>query len=196
MPYLATNLMHDLRCDARRYTGLGGAWANWGFWAGATHRLGVFAKALPRPLRSLVRGPQKALDLLFRTAFNVRIHPDAKIGPGLCLIHPWSVLIGASVIGDNCLIFHEVTLGTNASSDWKVPHIGHNVDIYVGARILGGVTVGNEAKVGANCVVLRSVPAGATVVTAAPRVIPPSAVAGFGPRASSACTPRIKPAAE
>jgi serine O-acetyltransferase len=99
----------------------------------------------------------------------------------LCLIHPRNVGIGTVTIGNNCLIFHEVTLGTNAN-DSGGPHIGHNVDVYAGAKVLGTVQIGDDAKVGANCVVTKNVEPGATIVTAAARVIPASLVAAFGPR--------------
>jgi serine O-acetyltransferase len=185
----ATNLFwQHLRRDAERYERLGGWYANYGFWAVATYRLGKWARTLPKPLEVAVRAPQKLLDNLWCTLFNVRISGDAEIGPGLCLIHPWSVLIGPCSIGENCLIFHEVTLGTNANSDNQFPTIGKNVDIYVGARILGKVTVEDDVKIGANCVVLNSVPKGATVAPPASRVISAAAVAAFGPRAGEGKT--------
>jgi serine O-acetyltransferase len=115
--------------------------------------------------------------------FNVRISPDAKIGPGLCLIHPWSVVIGGCRIGENCLIFHEVTLGTNANSDNRFPTLGNNVDIYVGARILGHLSIGDHVKIGANSVVLRSIPSGTTVAPPLSRTISAAAVSAFGTRA-------------
>ena len=97
----------------------------------------------------------------------------ARIGAGLCLIHPTNIVIGGGVdVGEDCLIFHEVTLGTGPVPG--VPKIGKNVDIYVGARVLGGVVVGDGSMIGANCVVTRDVPAGSVVVPAPNRVIPRS----------------------
>ena len=119
---------------------------------------------------------------MWRIAFNVRISPAATIGPGLCLIHPWSVIIGSCVIGEDCLIFHEVTLGTNANSENLFPTIGNRVDIYVGARILGRLTVGDGVKIGANTVVLKSVPSGSTVAPPSSRMISAAAVKAFGTR--------------
>lgn len=88
---------------------------------------------------------------------------DCKIGGGLLLPHPNGVVIhpGAS-IGPNCLIFHQVTIGTRGSHD--APHIGGHVDIGAGAKVLGAVTIGDHARIGANAVVLQDVPLGATAV--------------------------------
>jgi serine O-acetyltransferase len=95
----------------------------------------------------------------------------ARIGPGVCLIHPANIYIGQGVeIGENCLIFHEVTLGTGYVQG--TPKIGKNVDIYVGARILGGITVGDNSMVGANCVVTRDAPADSIILTPPSRAIP------------------------
>lgn len=77
-------------------------------------------------------------------------------------------------IGRNCVIFHQVTIGSNTLADSKgagAPSIGNDVYIGCGAKIIGKVTVGDGARIGANCVVTKDVPANATVVAAAPRVI-------------------------
>lgn len=77
-------------------------------------------------------------------------------------------------IGQNCVIFQQVTIGSNTLPDSKgvgVPSIGDNVYIGSGAKIIGGVHVGNNVRIGANCVVTRDVPDNCTVVLNAPRVI-------------------------
>jgi serine O-acetyltransferase len=95
----------------------------------------------------------------------------ARIGPGLCLIHPRNILIPwGSVIGENFLVFHEVTLGTGATPG--IPTIGNDVDVYVGARVLGGVTIGDGSMIGANCVVTRDVPPRSVVLQGPSRVLP------------------------
>jgi serine O-acetyltransferase len=178
-----SSFWQTLRADARAYEPIGGFRTNQGFWVGASFRLGKLSQELPAPVGLTLRVPYKLLDGLWRTLFNVRISLQAEIGPGLCLIHPWNVLIGHAQIGSHCLIFHEVTLGTNANSDNAHPIIGHGVDIYVGARVLGRVRIGNDVKIGANCVVLTSVPDGATVAPPSVRIIPATLVAAFGARA-------------
>ncbi len=186
MHHATKRLVHDLRRDAQRYSAFGGPFRNLGFWTVLTYRIGVWARTLPKPLKLAVGVPQRTLDALWRIALNVRISPTATIGPGLCLIHPWSVIIGSCVIGEDCLIFHEVTLGTNANSENLFPTIGNKVDIYVGARILGRLTVGDGAKIGANTVVLKSVPSGSTVAPPSSQIISAAAVRAFGARPRTA----------
>jgi len=77
-------------------------------------------------------------------------------------------------IGKNCVIFHQVTIGSNTipgSPGRGCPTIGDNVYIGCGAKIIGGVRIGNNVRIGAGCVVTRDVPDNATVVLQAPRVI-------------------------
>jgi serine O-acetyltransferase len=85
-----------------------------------------------------------------------------KIGGGLRILHPNGIVIHpAVVIGPNCQIFQQVTLGAMKNG---VPRIGGHVDIGAGAKILGQVTIGDHAKIGSNAVVLRDVPSYATAV--------------------------------
>jgi serine O-acetyltransferase len=92
-----------------------------------------------------------------------------KIGGGLLMPHPNGVVIHPDVeIGPNCLIFQQVTIGTGSRPG--VPRIGGHVDIGAGAKILGGVVIGDHAKIGANAVVTCDVPAGA-VATGIPAVV-------------------------
>ena len=79
-----------------------------------------------------------------------------------------------ATIGKDCVIFHQVTIGSNTLPDTKnpgSPTIGDHVYIGAGAKIIGNVRVGNYVRIGANCVVTRDVPDNATVVMEAPRVI-------------------------
>ena len=79
-----------------------------------------------------------------------------------------------ATIGKNCVIFHQVTIGSNTLQDSDKagsPTIGDNVYIGCGAKIIGNVRVGNNVRIGANCVISKDVPDNATVVAAAPRVI-------------------------
>ena len=78
-------------------------------------------------------------------------------------------------IGEGCVIFQQVTIGSNTLPDAKragSPVIGRNVYIGAGAKIIGAVTVGDNCRIGANCVVFEDVPANSTVVLPRPRVIP------------------------
>lgn len=83
---------------------------------------------------------------------------NSRLGLGLLLPHPNGIVIHpAADIGVNCLILQQVTIGTDGSS--QVPRIGNRVDIGAGAKILGGVVIGDHALIGANAVVVRDVPA-------------------------------------
>jgi serine O-acetyltransferase len=83
---------------------------------------------------------------------------NARIGGGLVLPHPNGVVVHAdAVIGPNCLLFQQVTLGTRDGS--QPPELKGHVDVGAGAKILGNLTVGEHAKIGANAVVLADVPA-------------------------------------
>ena len=191
---MTTDFIASLQRDAARYAGLQGWQRNLGFWIGATYRFGVWARSFRnRALRTPLVAQHMVIDGVWRTLFNVQISTDAKIGPGLCLIHARNIMVGPTEIGENCLIFHEVTIGTNANSAGAIPKIGNNVDIYVGARVLGRLVVGDDAKIGANCAVMKNVAAGSVVVPAVNREVPSRLVAAFGPRRASADRAPVSP---
>ena len=97
---------------------------------------------------------------------GIEIHPGAKIGRRLVIDHGSGIVIGETVeIGDDCLIYQGATLGgTGISQGKRHPTIGNNVMIGSGAKVLGPFTVGDNAKIAANSVVLRPVPPNCTVV--------------------------------
>lgn len=163
-------MLSELRRDSERYANLGGWYTHPGFWVGATYRLGVWAHALPLLARIPMVMLYRIARLQWRLFLRVNISPSVRIGPGLCLIHPSNILIAGGVeIGENCLVFHNVTLGTGPARG--LPRIGNDVDLYVGSCVLGGVTVGDGCLVGANCVVTRSVPPGHAVLAPPARVL-------------------------
>jgi len=122
------------------------------------------------------RGVRRRLAALRHRVWSVitgaEIAPDTEIGGGLILPHPNGVVIHPDVIiGPNCIIFQQVTLGTNRGGQ-GVPQLGGHVDIGPGARVLGPVRVGDHAVIGANAVVLADVPAGAVAVGIPARILP------------------------
>ena len=89
---------------------------------------------------------------------QAEISPNVRIGGGLLIPHPNGIVIHpAAVIGPNCLIFQQVTIGTTAHGGGP-PQIGGNVDIGAGAKLLGPITLGDHIVIGANAVVTRNVP--------------------------------------
>ena len=85
-----------------------------------------------------------------------------NIGPGLFIQHGFATIIAAKSIGENCWINQQVTIGYSNNTD--TPTISNNVSISAGAKVLGGVTIGENSKIGANAVVVKNVPANCTVV--------------------------------
>ncbi|MHB8534642.1 MAG: serine O-acetyltransferase [Sulfuricaulis sp.] len=112
---------------------------------------------------------------LARWLTGIEIHPGAKIGRRFFIDHGMGVVIGETAeIGDDCTLYHGVTLGgTTWRKEKRHPTLGNNVVIGAGAKILGPVTIGDNARVGSNSVVVKDVPAGATVVGIPGRIIGP-----------------------
>jgi serine O-acetyltransferase len=114
-------------------------------------------------------------DLLSRMLFHVQIGNRVEIGPGLMITHGNVVIDGRTKIGRNCQINPWVTIGLSNSKrlGFSVdgPTIGDEVHIGTGAKLLGPITVGDYARIGANAVVVHDVPANATVVGVPARVI-------------------------
>jgi serine O-acetyltransferase len=97
---------------------------------------------------------------------GIEIHPAARIGRRVVIDHGMGVVVGETAeIGDDCYIYHQVTLGVaRASSGKRHPTIGNNVIIGAGAKVLGPIHVGDNARIGANAVVVEDVPEDTTVV--------------------------------
>ena len=101
-----------------------------------------------------------------RHCTGIEIHPGAAIGKRLVIDHGMGIVIGETAeVGDDCLIYHGVTLGgTGKDQGKRHPTIGNNVLISAGAKVLGPFRVGDNSRIAANAVVLSEVPADATAV--------------------------------
>lgn len=122
--------------------------AHW-FWLNGLRWLGRFTSQLGRFLT------------------GIEIHPGAKIGSCVFIDHGMGVVIGETAeVGDGCTIYQGVTLGgtTLYRGQKRHPTLGDGVVVGAGAKVLGGFVVGAGARIGSNAVVVKSVPAGATVV--------------------------------
>lgn len=110
---------------------------------------------------------------------GIEIHPGAKIGRRFFIDHGMGVVIGeTSEIGDDCTLYHGVTLGgTSWRKGKRHPTLGNQVVVGAGAKILGPITVGDGAKVGSNAVVVKDVPSGATAVGIPTRILDDNAMA-------------------
>ena len=108
----------------------------------------------------------RLISQLGRFLTGIEIHPGAKIGKRLFIDHGMGIVIGeTTTIGDNCTIYHGVTLGGTGKDKYKRhPDIGDNVIIGCGAKVLGPIKIGNNVKIGANSVVLKEIQNDVTVV--------------------------------
>ena len=116
------------------------------------------------------------VSMFARWLTGIEIHPGAKIGNGVFFDHAMGVVVGETAeIGDGCTIYQGVTLGGTSlyKGAKRHPTLGKNVVVSAGAKVLGGFTVGDNAKVGSNAVVIKPVPAGATAVGIPARIILP-----------------------
>jgi len=104
---------------------------------------------------------------------GIEIHPGARIGKGFFIDHGMGVVIGETAeIGDDCLLYHGVTLGgVSLEKKKRHPTLGNNVVIGTGAKILGAIEIGDNVQVGANAVVLKDVPPNSVVVGIPGRVV-------------------------
>lgn len=104
---------------------------------------------------------------------GIEIHPGAKIGKRLVIDHGMGIVIGETAeIGDDCLIYHGVTLGgTGKDVGKRHPTIGNNVLIGAGAKVLGPFTVGDNSRIASNSVVLSEIPPDSTAVGVPAKVV-------------------------
>jgi serine O-acetyltransferase len=115
----------------------------------------------------------RVLAQLTRWLTGIEIHPGATIGNRFFIDHGMGVVIGETAeIGDDCTLYHGVTLGgTSWEKAKRHPTLGKNVVVGAGAKILGPIIIGDNARVGSNSVVVKDVPAGATVVGIPGRIV-------------------------
>jgi serine O-acetyltransferase len=114
--------------------------------------------------------------MISRFITGIEIHPGAKIGRRVFLDHGLGIVIGETTeIGDDCTIYQGVTLGGTSlyKGVKRHPTLGKGVVVSAGAKVLGGFTVGDGARVGSNAVVLKEIPAGATAVGIPARILHP-----------------------
>jgi serine O-acetyltransferase len=143
----ARSLIEVLLC----YPGLYAVWgyrvSHW-LWA---HRLKVLGRYVSQVMRWFT---------------GIEIHPGAKIGQGLFIDHGMGVVIGETAeVGEDVTLYHTVTLGgTSLQKGKRHPTLGDRVTVGAGAKVLGPITIGHDSRIGANAVVVKSVPQNSVVV--------------------------------
>jgi serine O-acetyltransferase len=166
-----SRLREDISCVFDRDPAARNAWEVLtcypGFHALQWHRL---AHAL---WRARFRWVARLLSNLARFLTGIEIHPGATIGRRFFIDHGMGVVIGETAeIGDDCTLYHGVTLGgTSWNKGKRHPTLGNGVVIGAGAKVLGPIKVGDGAKIGSNAVVVKDVPPGATAVGIPGRII-------------------------
>jgi len=122
-----------------------------------------------------LKWPGRFVSHLSRWLTGIEIHPGAIIGRRVFIDHGMGVVIGETAeIGDECTLYHGVTLGgTSWHKGKRHPSLAKGVVIGAGAKVLGPILVGEEAKIGSNAVVVRDVPPAATAVGIPARIIEP-----------------------
>ncbi|MFO1429824.1 MAG: serine O-acetyltransferase [Candidatus Competibacteraceae bacterium] len=113
-----------------------------------------------------LRLPARWLSQLIRIVTGIEIHPGARIGPGFFIDHGMGVVIGeTAAIGADVTLYHGVTLGgTSLNKGKRHPTLGDRVVVGAGAKLLGPIQIGDDCRIGANAVVVKSVPPNAVVV--------------------------------
>jgi len=153
-----------------------------GIHAVLVHRLahGLWRRGFKWPARLLANAA--------RLFTGIEIHPGAVIGRRFFIDHGMGVVIGeTAVIGDDCTLYHGVTLGgTTWEKGKRHPTLGRDVIVGAGAKVLGPIDIGDGARIGSNAVVVKSVPPGATAVGVPGRIIEPDGDAAAKRRADTA----------
>ncbi|MYM33251.1 serine O-acetyltransferase [Duganella sp. FT50W] len=139
-----------------------------------------------------LKWPGRFISYLARIVTGIEIHPGATIGRRVFIDHGFGVVIGETAeVGDDCTIYQGVTLGGTSlhTGAKRHPTLGRGVIVGAGAKVLGGFTVGEYAKVGSNAVLLKPVPPGATAVGNPAHIVQKDLTAAANPFAAYGVTP-------
>lgn len=149
-------------------------WTRPGFRAVAVHRFGVWRmKIKPILLRAPLSILYRALFRKIRNTYGIELPYSAQLGRRVVIEHQSCIVIhGDCVIGDDCIIRQGVTMGNRyLDRPFDAPKLGKRVNVGAGAKLFGNITIGDDANIGANAVVLTDVPPGATAVGIPAKVI-------------------------
>jgi serine O-acetyltransferase len=171
-------MRNELREDVARYRSKGARWieiyGNPAFWAIAWYRFGhfVYQGKSPRILRVPLKAVHFAGNILCEAVLQMRLPPNAEIGGGLVISHVGGVVLHhRTVIGKNCDLSHQVTIGTAGLGRNGVPRLGCDVSIGAGAVLIGDIEIGDGARIAANSLVNRDVPPGATAMGVPAKIV-------------------------
>jgi serine O-acetyltransferase len=151
----------------------GYGWNRPGFRAVAVHRFGVWVMARPPVVRVPLGRLYHALFTWVRNVYGIELYHTARVGRRFTIGHQGGVVIHPrAVIGDDCLVRQNVTIGAASAEDANAaPCLGNRVQVGAGAVVMGPVTIGDDVRIGPNAVVMTDVPAGATAFAAPASII-------------------------
>lgn len=154
---------HTYECDIWRQ----------GFWVMLVYRFGRWRYAVrPAILRKLLSFVYKIARTIIQMCTGIELPCETQIGRRLRIEHFGGIIISGDVVfGDDVILRQGVTIGLKHTGQRAAPRIGNRVDIGAGAKILGDITIGDDAVIGANSVVLKDVPAGGIAVGIPARII-------------------------
>ena len=150
-------MFENIRGDLRAH---GGDWSAQGFWALLVYRFGRWRYGVRPPLlRKFFSLIYKILFKFIQIVTGIQLPCEVPIGRNFVIDHFGGIVIsGYAEFGDNCRIRSGVVVGIRRVGEHSAPVIGNNVDIGVGAKLLGAIRIGNNVLIGANAVVLENVP--------------------------------------
>lgn len=148
-------------------------WTRPGFRAVAVHRFGVWRMSRRQPLRAPLSVLYRWMFRRCRNGYGIELPYCVKLGRRVVVEHQGAIVVhGHCEIGDDCVIRQGCTLGNKTlDRPYDAPKLGNRVNVGAGAKILGAVTIGDGAAIGANAVVLTDVPAGAIAVGIPAKII-------------------------
>lgn len=156
-------MFKDIKEDFRAH---GSRWGAQGFWVMVVYRFGRWRYGVrPVLLRKCFSGAYHVLFKLVQVLTGVELPCEVVVGRNFVIDHFGGIIInGFASFGDSCRIRTGVVVGIARVGELSAPQIGNNVDIGVGAKLLGKITIGDNVLVGANAVVVTDVPAGSIAV--------------------------------
>lgn len=178
-------MFKNIRQDLKSY---GGRWGAQGFWVMVVYRFGRWRYTVrPALLRKMVSLVYRILYKLVQILTGIELPCEVPVGRNFVIDHFGGIIIsGYARFGDDCRIRNGVVVGLRRVEEICAPHIGNNVDIGAGAKVLGPIRIGDNVVIGANAVVLCDVPDNSVAVgvpavvkprrdlqTLAPQLVPP-----------------------
>lgn len=164
-------MFENIRADLKAYSG---NWAAQGFWVMIVYRFGRWRyQVRPAILRKCFSFIYKLMFKFVQIITGIELPCEVDVGRNFVIDHFGGVIVsGYAKFGDNCRIRNGVVVGLRRVTEKAAPHIGNDVDIGAGAKVLGPIRIGNNVLIGANAVVISDVPDN-SIAVGVPAVVRP-----------------------